>query len=58
MTTIAIALMSLAGAVVLVLLALALVLHIAANTPVDRDEDGEEADERVRQVRDSMRGTL
>lgn len=40
------------------LLIMLVFLHVAAKCPVDRDEDGEEADERVRQVRDSMRGTL
>ena len=52
-------LLSLAAAVVLVLAGLGLFLYLLVkHTPVDRAEDVEADDRRVRQVRDSMRGTL
>lgn len=50
MTAIAIAIMSLVAAVAFVLLALAVVLHIASRNSVDRDYDAEEIDAQIRAI--------
>ena len=50
MTAAAMTIMALIAAVILVLLALALVLHIASKNSVDRDYDADEIDAQIRRI--------